>query len=141
MTMLLSSAVAQSQCDAFVDAIDIGASVSKLRIYTASRPANPSLTATGTLLIEFALPDPCFGSAAIAGSNAVATANAITPINAVASGTAAWARVIDGNGAAVADCDVSASAGSGDVKLSNTSVVVGVESSVVSWTVSLAKGW
>ena len=43
----------------------------------------------------------------------------------VAAGTAVWARIVNGNGDWVMDCDVSDPAGTGEVKLPGTTLAVG----------------
>jgi len=141
MAIKIHNNVAIAQCNAFVDAIDAGAGIAKLNVYGGTQPANPGTAAGSSPLVSFDLPNPAFGAASVVGDGAVAEAEAITEVNAAATGTATWARILDRDGNAVADCTVTNTSGSGDVKLSNTDVVAGVESSVISWTFKQPKGW
>ncbi|MNW17442.1 hypothetical protein D3C71_2166300 [compost metagenome] len=54
------------------------------------------------------------------------TFDAITAdTSADADGTATWARILDGDGVAVVDVDVSNGAGTGVIKLNTVSIVAG----------------
>lgn len=141
MVNKLSDNAALATCNGAVDAIDTGSGTAKLNIYGGTRPANPATAAGSSPLVSFDLPNPCFGNAAMVSSNAKASANAITPVNASAGGTATWARVLDRNGNAYNDVDVTDTSGSGEVKLSSTTVVNGTETSVVSWDITVPRGW
>ncbi len=90
-----------------------------IRIYTASRPANPGTAVSGqTLLAELTCGSP-FGT----NSSGVLTAGSITSdSSANATGTAAWFRMFQSNGTTVVmdgDCGTSGS----DLNLSTTSIV------------------
>jgi hypothetical protein len=141
--MKIGNNTALAQCDAAVDRIDVGAGTAVLRIYSGTKAADPSVSPAGTLLVEFALPNPAFGNAAVSGANAVATAAAITAVTAAAGAptNATWGRVINRNGEVIFDGDVSNNAGAGDIKMSNISVTAGQDASVTSWTFSQPKGW
>jgi hypothetical protein len=119
-------------CDAIVDSIDVGATSSKVQIRSGSQPATPATAATGTLLAEFALPDPCFGNAA----SGVATANAITGVVGLAAGDAGYFRVLDGNVAAVMDGSCGVGAGF-DMNLNTVTISVGVNVGITAWTVTM----
>lgn len=91
----------------------------KIRLYTASRPANPATAITSqTLLAELTCGTP-FGT----NSNGVLTAGSITSdSSADATGTAAWFRMFKSDGTTVVmdgDCGTSGS----DLNLSTTSIV------------------
>jgi len=115
---LKSSTVARN---AAADAICALADSGLVRIYTATRPANPQTAAAGTLLATLTLNATAFG-AAVAG---VATANAITSdSSADDTGTAAWFRVLQSDGTTVLwDGDVTATGGGGDITFSTVSFV------------------
>lgn len=87
-----------------------------VKIYTGPRPASGNPITTQILLSDNVLVNPCAPSAS-AGQlnlfNPVASAN-------LAAGTAIWSRITDGLGKFILDCDVSVTAGSGEVKLSST---------------------
>lgn len=142
MSLKIIAALAIVLCDAAVDAIDAGAGVSHVKIYDGTQATNPATAITSqVLLVDFALPDPCFGNAGAVSGGALATANSITAVTASATGTATWFRVIDGNGAAVFDGTVTATGGGGDMTMTSTSIVSGVDTSVVSWTFTQPKGY
>ena len=91
----------------------------KLRIYTASRPANPGTAVSGqTLLAELTCATP-FGT----NSSGVLTAGSITSdSSADATGTAAWFRLFKSDGTTVVmDGDVGTSGS--DLNLNTTSIV------------------
>lgn len=139
MSLTLSNATRSAACDAVVDRADAGAGAGKLRIYSGTRPAGPDTAVTSqTLLGEFTLNDPAFGSA----SNGVAALSVSPALSAtgLAAGTATWARVVDSNGTAVLDCKVSVSGGGGDLVLNTTTISVGLSLSLASGSVTMPAG-
>ena len=104
-----------------------------LRIYSGTRPAGPSSSATGTLLVELR-----FASTAVASeANGVLTFAAIAPENAVADGTATWARALKSDGTtAILDCSVGTSGF--NVNMSSTAVTTGTPVQVTSFTHTIA---
>lgn len=106
----LNPAVRDAMLQVVADAIDAGSpSPGLIRIYDGTAPDPPgSDVTTQTLLAELTCSIPC-GTVA----NGVLTLAAIAEEdNAPATGTASWARIVDGAGAWVADLDVGV-AGSG----------------------------
>lgn len=104
-----------------------------VKIYTASKPANPQTAITSqTLLATLTLNSTAFGAA----STGVATANAITSdTSADATGTAAWARVLKSDGTTVLwDCDVTATGGGGDITFATVEFVAGAIIALTSMT-------
>lgn len=81
--------------NARLDSIEttVGASA-KLRIYTGSAPANCAAAATGTLLVEIALPADWMNAASAASKTKLGTWTA----TAVATGTAGYFRIVDNAG-------------------------------------------
>ena len=132
MSMRLSSAQRTALCDALVDAIDSGGGTAVLQIWSGSRPSAVTDAPAGTKLIEFDLPNPCFGGA----STGVATANSITGVAADATGTAAFARVVNRGGTALWD-DNDLGTGANAIQLSTTSITSGADCDVTSWTVTM----
>lgn len=133
MATRISTASATAAANAVVDSIDLGAGTAKVRVYTGTQPATANTTASGTLLVEFDLPNPAFGAA----SSGVATANAISNATATASGTAGWFRCVDRDNAAVLDGSVTATGGGGDMTMNTTTVTSGAAVSITSWTVTM----
>jgi hypothetical protein len=129
-TTRLANSARSAACDAVVDLIDAGSGAGTMQIRTGSMPATPNTAATGTLLATVTLADPAFGAA----SNGVATATDPAAVTGVAAGTAGYFRVLDSNGNAVMDGDVTATSGGGALELSTTTISVGVTVDITGWT-------
>ncbi|MDQ0317733.1 hypothetical protein [Amorphus orientalis] len=140
MTVSIAAAAAMAACDAINGFIDAGASAGTLVIYEGTRPASVA-TAIGaqTALVTLTLGDPAFAAAVDTTAGGHATANPVDPVQAGASGTAQFFRIFDGDGDAVIDGDVTDTAGNGDLKLSSTAVVAGIDVTVVSLTTTMPK--
>ena len=82
---------------------------------------------TGVLLCEIELVEP-LGTVA---SGALVWALPDAAI-ALASGTAHWARFVDGNGASSIDCSVTDTAGAGPIKMADLNVLAGGDMGIVS---------
>jgi hypothetical protein len=128
MTLTLSMAARNVQADALAVLADSGSAAGRIRVYTGSRPASPDSTATGTLLCEFVLADPAFGSA---GSGAI-TLDVSSPITTagVADGTAGWWRMLTSTqasttGLGIIDGIVTVTGGGGDMTTSTITVTSG----------------
>ena len=140
MALKLAAAAAIAQADALVALIDAAATAGKVVIYDGARPATPdTAVTTQNPLATFEMGDPAFGGAVDTTGGGQATANAIASVNADASGTASWYRVYDGDDNPIWDGDVTDTAGAGDMKVSSTTVVSGIEVSVVSFTFTQPK--
>jgi hypothetical protein len=119
MTIGFNVALRNSQRDAITTRA--GASA-LLRIYAGTRPATAG-TAT-TLLAQLT----CNSTFAPGASGGVLTLNAIaSATSAAATGTATWWRIVQSNGTThVLDGSVSTvAAGTGDLQLDSTSIVLG----------------
>lgn len=100
--------------------IDSGSGAGKLRIYSGTIPATPETAASGTLLAELTLSDPC----APVAYGGVLTFSAITQdSSADETGTAGYARVLSSDNVAIFDCDVTATGAGGTLQLNTTSIV------------------
>lgn len=117
--------------DARVDAIDVGAGAGHLILRTGAAPAIGSASA-GTILVDFTLPEPCFG----ASSAGAATANAIGDETGLADGTVGHYEVTDGAGTVLWRGNY----GSGELTLNTSTISTGVTVSVTSWTSTQAAG-
>lgn len=116
MTLQYSVAVNNARLDAFETAAGTSA---KLRIYTGSVPANCAAAATGTLLVEMALPSDWMGAAASGVKSKAGTWSG----TGAAAGTAGYFRIVDTAGTtthAQGTCGLA----SGDMALDNTSIAV-----------------
>ncbi|MEW8418204.1 MAG: hypothetical protein AB2669_21400 [Candidatus Thiodiazotropha endolucinida] len=132
----LANASQQAAMDAVVDLIDGGAGAGTIQIRSGTQPADANSAATGTLLATLTFSDPAFGATNTSG---VATASAITDdTSADATGTAAWARVLDSNSNVIFDCDVGTSGAT--INLNTTSITAGGTVSITSFTMTHPDG-
>jgi hypothetical protein len=130
----IDTTVRNACADAAVDLLDIGGTA-KLQIWSGAAPSDPSAAPAGTKLAEITLKAPAFGAAA----TGVATLDVTGGLSntAAATGTAGFARLVNGAGAGRMDLTVSDEAGSGEVKLASTSIVSGTTVSVTSGTITM----
>ena len=104
------------------DYIDAAATAGVIKIYSGTRPASSGGALSGnTLLASGTFSDPSAPNAA-AG---VLTFSAITYGNAVATNTATWARIEDGDGLFVSDADVGAVGSGADIIVNSVDFVSG----------------
>lgn len=142
MALKIAAALAIAAADLVVDALDAGSGAGKIRFYTATQPADPSVAISSqTLLAEFTLSDPAFGAAGAVSGGALATASAIAAVVASATGTVTWFRALDSNNVAVFDGTVTATGGGGDITVQSTSIVASTEVSITSLTYTQPKGF
>lgn len=110
------------------DYLDLGSGVARIRIYGDNQPRPATgATATGTLLVTIDLEKP---SGTIASGELTLAAG--DDVIVAASGTALWARVINGNGDIAFDCDVSSTSGSAELQLPSTTLFAGGTTRLVS---------
>lgn len=120
----------------FIDQASGSPNAGFIRIYSGTQPAaGGDALAGNTLLAELRFSDP-------AGSNAAArslTFNAIVAdIAANATGTATWARILDGDGKVAFDCDVTATGGGGAITFATVSFVQDVIVELTSFSLSIS---
>lgn len=120
--------------NARLDAVEstTGASA-KLRIYTGAAPANCAAAATGTLLVEMALPADWM-AAASAGSKVKAGSWTGTG---AAAGVAGYFRIVD-NAGTTAHIQGTCGQGTGDMSLDNTNIAIGQTVTVNTFTLNSA---
>jgi hypothetical protein len=134
--LTLTSAIRNTMTDAIVDSLDAGAGPGTIQIRSGTRPTDPSVTATGTLLATVTCADPAFGASS-AGSATISDPAAVT---AVATGTATWFRALDSNAAACFDGLVTATGGGGDLTLTTTAIVSGMQVDITGGTITVPQG-
>lgn len=94
-----------------------------LRIYTGAAPANTAAAASGTLLVEMALPSDWL---AAPSSGSVAKAGTWEDTSANGTGTAGYYRIYDNAGTTChIQGTVTATGGGGDIELANTNIASG----------------
>ena len=142
MVARISTESAIAVVDAMVGTIDEGAGTNgKLQIYSGTRPTLIADAITSqVLLVEYNLPNPAFKPAAASAIGATAANNNITTVDALATGEAAWFRVLDTDGNPRLDGTVTIVSGDGDLKISSTAITQDVKVAVVSWSISINKG-
>ncbi|WP_426017370.1 hypothetical protein [Brevundimonas sp. DWR2-3-1b1] len=120
--------------NARLDSIETVAGASaKLQIRSGAQPANCATAASGTLLVEIALPADYLANAS-AGSKAKSGTWSGT---AAAAGTAGHFRVVDSAGTTChLQGSVTATSESGDMELDNTSIASGQTVTVNTFTLS-----
>lgn len=133
MATRIPNATRSAAANAVVDLLDAGAAEGYIEIRSGSQPADPDDAASGSVLATIPLGDPAFGAAA----NGVATANSIDVVQGTGSGTAGWFRAYDSDANSVVDGSVTASGGGGDMTLNTTTISVGIDIAVTSWTVTM----
>lgn len=123
-------------------AVDAGCALAnsgKLRVYTGTQPIDAN-TAIGaqTLLGEFAMASTAFGASTASGTApnrvATATAAAIADITAVATGTAAWFRLLKSDGTTVL-MDGSVGTSGADLNLTDVTITSGETMRVSSFAI------
>ena len=130
MALGLATALRNSRLDA-ITAFVGGSAI--LRIYSGSRPATGG---TATTLLAQLTCNPTFAPGASSG---VLTLNAISPAtSAAATGTASWFRLLKADGTTfVMDGSVSTiAAGTGDMRLDDTAIVLGGTVAISSATIT-----
>jgi hypothetical protein len=111
----------------------------KVRIYTGAQPATPaSSIGSSTLLGEFALADPAWGSASNGSRLIDATPELET--TGVADGTAGWFRGLDGGDNVVCDGTVTATGGGGNLEINTVIVSVGLSLRITGGTITQPMG-
>lgn len=93
----------------------------KLRLYSGSPPASPNDAASGTLLVEITLPNPCFSS----GVNGVISLTGAWFGNALDAGTIGWFRLLNSALTKWIDGNVTVTGGSGEIDIDVIVVVLG----------------
>ena len=100
-----------------------------VEIYTGTKPTNPDTAITTQTLLGTCTCSATAGTYA----NRRFTFNAITQDSAAdASGTATWARFLDGAGTGVLDVDVTTTGGGGFMQMNNTAITAGGPISITS---------
>mgnify|MGYP007088349662 CR=1 FL=1 len=130
MPARISFLAAVAMCDTLVDRFDVGAGTAVLQIYEGAMPATINDAPLGNVLVEFALPNPSFGDAAVSATGGTAVAEDIAPVPALTSGEASWFRILDADGVPQLDGDVSVAGGTGQLQLTSLTVVEAVDVSV-----------
>lgn len=119
-----------------VDAIESNIGTApKLRFYTGAAPANCAAAATGTLLVEMALPSDWMNNSSGGAKTQLGTWQA----NATAAGTAGHYRIYDTAGTTCHEQGtLTLTGGGGDMELDNTNIASGQTVTVTTKTITAA---
>lgn len=131
MAVRLATATQNAMANAAGAAVDAGAGVGTIKLYTGSQPTTGNDTVTGTLLATFSCQDPAFGSAT---AGVITLAGAPLTTTGVAAGTAGYFRCATSTPGSVFDGTVTATGGGGQLELNTTSISVGVSVDITSGT-------
>jgi hypothetical protein len=107
--------------------LDVGVGNAAIRIYEGTRPASPDDTPTSVMLVQIGLTKP---AGTVSGGLLTLTQAENGLIQ--NSGTATWARVVDGDGATCFDCDAGEGVGAWEIQLSQAVLYAGGEVALVS---------
>lgn len=130
MTLSVSYDLKNARLSAVVAFLDTGAGVARVRIYQSARPLVTAVPNSG-FLAELPLLKP--SGVVLDGVLTLAPGEPVLNAN---SGVAAWARVVNGNGETAFDCDVTDTAGTGEIKIQSTVLYEGGETRMVSGALS-----
>jgi hypothetical protein len=136
--MRLATATRNALADAITTLVDAAVGAGVIKIYTAAQPASANDAITDqTLLAEIPFADPSFGAAA-AGVITADVDPVLEDAEANNTGTAAWARIVDGDGSTIFDCNV----GTADatIILNTVSLVSGGPVQITAFTITMASG-
>ena len=110
-----------ARANLIVATINLGVGPGTLQVYTATKPAKGAAITTQTLLGTLTFSEP----AGTVTNGVLTFAVIVDDSSADADGIAAWARVLDGDGAFVMDVDITDTAGAGPIKMPSTQVYAG----------------
>ena len=115
----VSVALANARLEAVVTFLALGNGAARVDIYGTARPANGA-DPGGASLVTITLLEPV---GTVAGGILTITPPESAMIS--VTGTAVWARLVNGNGAPAWDCDVSEEGGLGEVWLDSVQLFAG----------------
>lgn len=129
MTIAISTGLNEARLQATANHIDSGTGPGYFAIYPGTRPADTSASPGSAALVQIELTEPC--GTVSSGTLSLTAADVGQVLN---SGIATWARLFNGDGQAVLDCDCGLYSDLGDpgeLRLSNLSLYAGAEVSLV----------
>lgn len=127
MTITITQAHNEARLAGTLGFLDTGAGNARCRIYTGTRPSTASDTPTSAMLVEITLTKPA-GTVAD-GQLALTQVEDGLITN---SGTATWARFVNGNGDTAFDADVDNGSNQGEVVMATTQLFAGGDAKLVS---------
>jgi hypothetical protein len=131
MSIQFDATTRNAMADAIETSIGTGPT---LEIRSGAKPANCAAADSGTLLASMALPSDWLANAASGAKTLLGTWQDPAGNNA---GTAAHFRIKDSGTACRMQGDVTATGGGGDLTLDNTSIAVGQQVNIASFTLTI----
>ncbi|WOE40684.1 hypothetical protein [Acinetobacter chinensis] len=117
MSVMPSLAAGLVQLQALANFLDMGSDNATFIFYDDSKPNSTNVAANNSAkLVTLVLPKPCFKQLLIDGIELHPSGTAVS----IKTGTAIWARLLNGNGVVVADFSVGT-----DIVLNNEDLVLG----------------
>jgi len=107
--------------------LDTGADAASIHIYGGTRPATPLDAPASAALVQIALTQPCGTITAGVLTLTQAADGLITT-----TGTATWARILNGAGEAALDCDAGVGAGAWELQLPQAQLFAGGDCKITS---------
>ena len=107
--------------------LDRGPAQARVRLYGGSRPASPDMVPTSAMLVEVMLTKPA-GAVTNGQLLLVQQEDGLIAF----SGTATWARFINGNEETAFDCDAGEGAGPWEVQLASAQLYAGGDAKIIS---------
>lgn len=142
MALKLHPTIAAALCAAVTNAVDAAATPGKVLIYDGAEPANPTIAVTSqVLLASFTLPDPSFDAPTQEATGARAEGNLPAPAPALASGTASWGRLVDGDNNVILQGNATLMAGNGQFKLTSVDLVEDIDVALVAMSHTQPRGY
>ena len=120
MTVAVTAALNDARLQAVANWLDTGSGNAAVRIYPSPRPATPADTPTTAMLAQISLTKPCG-----ALTNGVLTLTPEANGLIAETGTATWARIVNGNGDTAFDCDCGTGPGAWEVQLPQATLYAG----------------
>ena len=127
MTVAITTAHNEARLQGTLTYLDTGAGNAAVRIYGGTRPATPADTPGSAMLVQVELTKP---AGTIAAGVLTLTQQADGMI--ANSGTATWARIVNGAGATAFDCDAGEGIGAWEVQLATATLYAGGDAKIVS---------
>jgi len=121
MSLTYTSDVKNARAQALVNQIDAGSSQASIILYTGSAPIDVGVITTELPLVTLTLPKPCYASIV----NGVISLNVIPEQMVQATGAAGFARLLNGDGDAIADMTVGVNGSGEDIELPTVDLIQG----------------
>ena len=126
MTIEISTGLANARLQGVINFLDTGAGNAAVRIYGSTRAASVDDVPGSAMLVQVELSKPC---GTVTGG--VLTLTQLENGMVANSGTATWARFVNGDGDTAFDADAGQGAGAWEVQLALATVYAGGDAQIV----------